>query len=122
LIEVLASVVVLLVGITAGVAALSGMSATEVRMRDSEKVNRLATQKLDEILALGNVESADTDGNFEDYNEPNYAWTLEVIPTGTENLTAVRVTVKASTNPEQKAEAEAASLIFVPPTTTGATN
>jgi hypothetical protein len=123
LVEVIASTLVLSVGIVAGLGALSSMSRLEVRMREAETMNRLAAQKLDEILAIGNVTTAATDGNFEDYGQPNYEWTLEVVPSGTENLDAIRVTVKPTTNADTAPEAQMSSLVFTSPNTTaGAAN
>jgi type II secretory pathway pseudopilin PulG len=123
LVEVVAATLVLLVGIVAGLGALSSMSNTEVRMREAETMNRLAAQKLDEILAVGNVTTAATDGNFDDYGVSGYEWQLEVVPTGTENLDAVRVKVKPENNADRKPEAEISSLVFTSPNTvTGGTN
>lgn len=124
MIEVLGAAVVLAVGIAGATGALAAMSNTEIRLRESEKMNRLAIQKMDELLALGNIETADTSGNFQDYNEPNYTWQLEVSPTGEEGLNAVRVIVENDRDSDRQPRGEVSTVVFTPSTstTTGGTN
>lgn len=116
--EALAAAVLVGVGVTAGMSAIGSMSQTEIRMRESEKLSRLAHSKLEEIMALGNATNTDTDGNFEEYGEPNYEFTVEVQPSGIDSLDTILVTTKKSNSDTTSQEGRATGLLFTPPETT----
>lgn len=116
--EALAAAVLVGVGVSAGMAAIGSMSTTEIRMRESEKLSRLAHMKLDEIVSLGNATNTDTDGTFEEYGEPNYEFNVEVTPSGVDSLDTVLVIAKKSGGDSTTQEARAAGLLFTPPETT----
>ena len=121
LVEVVVSVALLAIGIVVSLGSLSAMTKTEVKLRKTEEMNRLAVQKIEEVLAVGNAATAETSGTFDDYGYTGYEWSLEVAPSGTENLDTIRVTVtEASAN--SSAGVSVSSLLYTPPSTTGATN
>jgi len=121
LVEVVVSVALLAIGIVVALGSLSAMTKTEVKLRKTEEMNRLAVQKIEEVLAVGNATTAETSGTFDDYGYTGYEWSLEVAPSGTENLDTVRVTVtEASAN--SSSGVSVSSLLYTPPSTTGATN
>lgn len=121
LVEVVVSVALLAIGIVVSLGSLSAMTKTEVKLRKTEEMNRLAVQKIEEVLAVGNATTAETSGTFDDYGYTGYEWSLEVAPSGTENLDTIRVTVtEASAN--SSAGVSISSLLYTPPSTTGATN
>ena len=121
LVEVVVSVALLAIGIVVSLGSLSAMTKTEVKLRKTEEMNRLAVQKIDEVLAVGNATKAETSGTFDDYGYTGYEWSLEVAPSGTENLDTIRVTVtEASAN--SSAGVSVSSLLYTPPSTTGVTN
>lgn len=121
LVEVVVSVALLAIGIVVALGSLSAMTKTEVKLRKTEEMNRLAVQKIEEVLAVGNATTAETSGTFDDYGYTGYEWSLEVAPSGTENLDTVRVTVtEASAN--SSSGVSVSSLLHTPPSTTGATN
>lgn len=121
LVEVVVSVALLAIGIVVSLGSLSAMTKTEVKLRKTEEMNRLAVQKIEEVLAVGNATTAETSGTFDDYGYTGYEWSLEVAPSGTENLDTIRVTVtEASAN--FSAGVSVSSLLYTPPSTTGATN
>ncbi len=115
LVEVAVATALLGIGIAMALGALSKMTTTELRLRQVEKMNLLAVQKLHEVLALGDVNNQQTDGTFEDYGEPDYKWTLEVAPSGTENVDTVRLTVETSSGRTTDPSAEVSSLVFTSP-------
>lgn len=115
LIEVAVATALLGIGIALALGALSKMTTTELRLRQVEKMNLLAVQKLHEVLALGDVNNQQTDGTFEDYGEPDYKWTLEVAPSGTQNVDTVRLTVETSAGLTTDPSAEVSSLVFTSP-------
>ena len=121
IVEVVVSVALLAIGIVVSLGSLSAMTKTEVKLRKTEEMNRLAVQKIEEVLAVGNATTAETSGTFDDYGYTGYEWSLEVAPSGTENLDTIRVTVtEASAN--SSASVSVSSLLYTPPSTTGATN
>jgi prepilin-type N-terminal cleavage/methylation domain-containing protein len=121
LVEVVVSVALLAIGIVVALGSLSAMTKTEVKLRKTEEMNRLAVQKIEEVLAVGNATTAETSGTFDDYGYTGYEWSMEVAPSGTENLDTIRVTVtEASAN--SSAGVSVSSLLYTPPSTTGATN
>ena len=121
IVEVVVSVALLAIGIVVSLGSLSAMTKTEVKLRKTEEMNRLAVQKIEEVLAVGNATTAETSGTFDDYGYTGYEWSLEVAPSGTENLETIRVTVtEASAN--SSAGVSVSSLLYTPPSTTGATN
>ena len=121
LVEVVVSVALLAIGIVVSLGSLSAMTKTEVKLRKTEEMNRLAVQKIEEVLAVGNATKAETSGTFDDYGYTGYEWSLEVAPSGTENLDTIRVTVtEASAN--SSAGVSVSSLLYTPPSTTGVTN
>ena len=119
LVEVIVATALLGIGITMGFSALSSMTRTEIQIREKEKMNLLAVQKLNEVLAVGSVENQETEGSFDEYGEPNYEWTLESAATGTENLASVRIVVKTMNSKSTDPSASASSLVFTSPNTQG---
>lgn len=116
--EALAAAVLVGVGLTAAMGAIGSMSQTEIRMRESEKLSRLAHMKLDEVMALGNAANTDTDGTFEEYGEPDYEYTVEVTPSGVDSLDTILVKATHSGGDSRSQEAKAVGLLFTPPETT----
>lgn len=98
-----------------GMASLSSMTTTELRIRQIEKMNTLAVQKLHEVLAMGSVDTQQTDGTFEEYGDPDYQWKMEVAPSGTENLETVRITVETVAAKSTDPEVEVSGLVFTSP-------
>lgn len=115
LIEVMVATVLLGLGIAMGFSALSSMTTTELKIREKEKMNLLAVQKLDEIVAYGDIVNQQTDGDFADFGEPNYKWTMDTQPSGTENVVTVRVTVTTSQDKSTDPTSSASSLLFNSP-------
>lgn len=111
------AVALLGIGIVVSLACLSGMTKTEIRLKQSELMNRLAVQKMDEILAVGNVETAPNSGDFTDIGVDGIEWNLEVSPSDIENLQTVRVTVSETSN-SAVVGASVHSLLFTPPEAT----
>jgi prepilin-type N-terminal cleavage/methylation domain-containing protein len=115
LIEVLASLVILGVGITAALAGLSAIAKSEVRAREVETMHRLAMDKLNELRAVTDTFAAPDSGDFTDRDLVDYAWNLEVEATGIENLNAVTVIVERRSRAQGSPRAAATSLVFQAP-------
>jgi prepilin-type N-terminal cleavage/methylation domain-containing protein len=116
LIEVLASLVLLGVGIVSVLAAFSSIASSEARSREVEKMHRLAMVKYDEMRAITDTFSGSESGDFTDQGQPDYVWELEVEPTGIENLDAVTITVeKRGQGGDRQPTATVTSLVFQQP-------
>ena len=115
MIEVLVATVLLGLGITMGFSALSSMTRTELRVRQVEKMNLLAVQKLNEVIAYGNIANQQTDGSFSDFGDPDYKWTMDTTASGVDNVATVRITVQTSNNKTSEPSATASGLIFTSP-------
>lgn len=115
MIEVLVATVLLGLGITMGFSALSSMTRTELRVRQVEKMNLLAVQKLNEVIAYGNIANQQTDGSFSDSGDPDYKWRMDTTASGTDNVATVRITVETSNNKTSDPTASANGLIFTSP-------
>jgi len=115
MIEALASIMLLAVGIVAAMSALGGMTKADGGMRESERMQRLADEKLQELLATGDWEFS-TEGDFQDRNDSRYNWTATLEPSGIENLQVLAVTVSHA-NVRDDVGTQAYELIYVPPTT-----
>jgi hypothetical protein len=107
--------VLLGIGIVMGFGGLSSMTKTELRIRETEKMNLLAVQKLNEIVAFGNIANQQTDGNFSESGEPNYKWAMDTTPSGTDNVVTVRVTVTTAADKSTDPSTSASGLVFTSP-------
>lgn len=121
LIETLIAAAVVGIGIVGSISAIGSMTRTERRVRESALVRHLAIEKLDELIATGDLQYAPLDGDFTDRNLADWKWSVETEPADVENILIVRVRV---TTPEDD-EGEGYQLTTVryePPVATGAEN
>ncbi len=98
--------------------SLSALAKAESRARDSEAMQRLALDKLAELVATGQA-TTPQNGDFQDRNEARFSWNSDVIPSGIQDMNVVTVTVQSQSNPDQKQALD--QLIWAPPANTGAT-
>jgi prepilin-type N-terminal cleavage/methylation domain-containing protein len=127
LIEALASVIILGVGIASVLSGLGAVSRVEVRMKQVEAMTRLAQHKFDELVATSTTmtSGATQNGDFNDENNSQYLWSCDIQDTGVTNLEAVTVTVTLANDTSTTAPVgKVSTLLYVPPppsTTTSAT-
>jgi type II secretion system protein I len=117
LVEALASVALLAVGIVAAVGTLGRMANSEALLQEKERMARLADEKLQELIGTGDFQTV-TSGDFQERGENRYLWSAALEPTGIENLEVVTVTV-ARQDERGELESVASQLIFIPPVATG---
>lgn len=121
LLEAMAAVVLLGIGIVGAMSANAQVIRNEDRARLTERMQRLAQTKLAELVATGQA-STSTDGDFTDQNQPGVTWNLEVNSSGITNLNNATLTVQESGSANSY---RLDTVLFVPPettaTTTGAT-
>jgi prepilin-type N-terminal cleavage/methylation domain-containing protein len=121
LIEAMAAVVILGIGIVASMASFGTLANTEANARQTEKMLHLAQGKLAELVATGQTTS-NSNGDFTDQNEPTYTWDLQVSSSDITDLSTVTISVNQTNS--SKAPVKIDTLVYVPPpatTTTGAT-
>ncbi len=124
LIEALASVTILGLGIAAVVGGLGAVARTETRTRQIEAMTRLAQHKFDELVATSTSLGSSTiqNGDFSDQNNSDYSWSAQVEDTGITNLEALTVTVTPSSDTSSKAPTGIVTgLIYVAPAATTTT-
>ena len=113
----MAAVVLLGIGIVASMGANAQVIRTEDNARRTERMQRLAQDKLAELVATGQA-SASTQGDFADQNQPAVTWSLEVNSSGITNLNSVTLTIQADGSTKGY---RLDTVLFVPPATTSTT-
>jgi prepilin-type N-terminal cleavage/methylation domain-containing protein len=124
LIEALASVTILGLGIAAVLSGLGAMSKVESRMKRVEEMTRLAQHKFDELVATSTTMTAGSSqsGDFTDQNNSDYVWSCDIQDTGITNLEAVTVTVTMAKDTSPTAPVgKVSTLLYVPATSTSTT-
>lgn len=122
LVEALAALVLLGVGIAAVVTAQGSLGRTESRMQELQVMARLAESKLSELMATEAANVSDS-GDFTEEGDNDHEWEIIVDPSGIENVNAIRLIVRKTSGRTNDPEYELNTLQFVPPGdgTTGAT-
>jgi Tfp pilus assembly protein PilV len=113
LFEALAATVIVGLGIVAILGALGSLTNSQARAFERERMQRLAVQKYDELVATGEIQAAGLNGDFTEWNLNAYEWDAEVVPTGIENLEAVTVQVRR--RDDRGPIGSARGLVFIPP-------
>jgi type II secretory pathway pseudopilin PulG len=115
-VEALVSLVLAGGAIAALVTTIGETDKAEARTLQAEKLQRLAHQKLDEIIATQDFNSQG--GDFADQGQPNIQWTMTDDSTGVENLDQVIVTV---TQDESDSTAQTVQTLLYKAPQTGTT-
>lgn len=118
LVEVMVAAAVLAIGVVAALGALGTLTSVDGKSRDTDRMVRLANEKLQELRATGELDLAPQSGNYENTADSRFAWAVEVEPSEVENLEIVRVTVHPA-NQDESAGFTITTLRFVPPETGG---
>ncbi|MBX3117534.1 MAG: type II secretion system protein [Fimbriimonadaceae bacterium] len=117
LVEVLVSIALLGLGISACLGALAEMANGETRAERAEHLQMLAKRKLDEIIATAEYQQAPLDGDFEVEGYPDISWEASTEQSGVENLEIVRFTINGEGN---SISYSLTRLVFRQPVTTDA--
>ena len=117
LIEVVVASVLVAIGVAGALRAFGALTHAQATLQERDRMQRLAVSKYDELITTG-LSNAPSDGDFQDYNESRYKWTVDIEATGTENLQSVKVTV-VSTDPSDANQASVDGLVFTPPPPSG---
>ncbi len=114
LMEVLAAVVIVGIGIAAVMGGFGALTQTQRRIIERETIERLAQTKVKELAATREYESS-TEGDFSGEGLPDYTWTAATQESGVENLQHLNVTVTFGSS---DLTATADTLVFTPPAPT----
>jgi len=106
------AVVLVSLGIVAVFGGIAAMNRAEARARDADLLQSLAQQKMNEMGAVTDPRTAETSGDFGDRGYPDVTWSLEVQPSGAQDVDTVTIT--ATRGPVSEA---LTSLLCVPPDT-----
>lgn len=117
LVEVVAATAIAGVGIVAAIGTFGAMNAAMTRALETEKMQRIADEKFDEIVAMGEVPNTPLSGEVVG---TDFVWNAESATTQTENVTELIVTVRRSRGGDDR-EIEVRGLVFILPTSTGST-
>lgn len=120
LIEAMVTVALVAVGVVGVIGGFGALTASQTRAQESERMQRLAFQKYDELLATQGTTLTDLGGDFADQGQAGLKWEASVQPTGVENLDSITVTVSRM-NDSGGPLAQAEGLSFRPPAATGGT-
>lgn len=93
LVETLASVAVVAIGVTAALGALGYIAKADAKSKLREEGQRLAIQKIDELLATGDYQVTPNGGDFSEYGKSDWSWSAVLKPSGTEYVDRLGVTV-----------------------------
>ena len=118
LLEAMAAVVLLGIGVVAAMGANAQIIRNEDRARRIEQMQRLAQEKLAELIATGQA-TASTNGDFTDQNVSGMTWSLEINTSGITDLNSATLTVQGNGTTDDTYRLD--TLLYVPPTTTTTT-
>jgi len=122
LIESLASITILTIGIVAVISCLGAASRTESRIRQMTIMTDMARHEYDELIATNTSLSQSQSGDFTEENNTSYKWSADVEQTGVTNLVALTVTVSSATDTSANAvTGHVTGLLYQSPNTTTTT-
>jgi type II secretory pathway pseudopilin PulG len=113
LIEALAAVVILTAGIAGALNGFAALARAQARLHERQVAEELAYQKLDELIATGEVAQSGVDGDFSEEGRPEWRWSMASQPSGIDSLNTIRLEVRGPGAQEPAVRIDA--LWFVPP-------
>ncbi len=110
LIEVLVTIVLVSVAIVAVLGGIRSIGAANTRARTADLLQRLASEKMNDLKLMPDPSSGQNDGDFSDRGYGDVHWDVTVEASGATNVD--QVTVKASRG---RASQALTALVFVRP-------
>jgi type II secretory pathway pseudopilin PulG len=118
MIEALVSVALVGVAITAIMGAFGKFAHNQGIANQTEQMQRLAIEKYDELVGTGSLQAQSLNGDFSDWGNDQFVWDAAVDTTGTENLSALTVTVQPRDNPNETNKTSVNGLVYIQPQST----
>jgi Tfp pilus assembly protein PilV len=109
ILEVIVAAFLTAIAVTGLLSVLGNVSNAQARVYKSERMERAADEKLNELIATGDI-TVDGNGTFDDVDNADLSWSSTYEDTGTDNLAHVQVIVTKGTD-----TATADRLLFVKP-------
>ena len=100
-------------GVFGGIRA---MTKADIKARDTDLLQRLATEKVEDIRVNGDPNTYGTNGDFTDRGYPDITWTMETQTSSTTNVDQVIVTANKAGETQAITE-----FVYVPPVTGAST-
>jgi type II secretory pathway pseudopilin PulG len=119
LIEAVAAIGLVSIGVVSSLTGLAAIAKNDQALLERERMQKLAVQKYDEVIATGLIDTAELSGDFTDQNIDGFEWEATVEPSGEENLEVLTVTVN-KTGDAEGPQATMDGLVFRPPIQGGA--
>jgi prepilin-type N-terminal cleavage/methylation domain-containing protein len=113
LIETLVAVVLVTIGFVAVFGGISSLNRAEAHARETELLQRLAMEKINEIGPVIDPQSADTSGDFSDRGYSDITWKMDLEPSGADNVDTLTLTTTRGEDSQPLI-----TLLYIPPTTT----
>ena len=107
LVEALVAVILCGVGVVAAMQALASLQKTNINAVHSERLLRLATNKIEEIGVLSPVTETPTDGDFSDDGAPDASYNIDVQPGPVDGTFVVTITAS-----DQVAQQSLSTVVF----------
>ena len=92
LVEAMVAVILCGVGVVAAMQALASLQKTNINAVHSERLLRLAANKIEEIGVTSPVTETPTDGDFADDGAPDASYNIDVQPGAVEGTFVVTIT------------------------------
>jgi type II secretory pathway pseudopilin PulG len=92
LVEAMVAVILCGVGVVAAMQALASLQKTNINAVHSERLLRLASNKIEEIGVTSPVTETPTDGDFSDDGAPDASYNIDVQPGTIDGTYAVTIT------------------------------
>ncbi|HVT14148.1 MAG TPA: prepilin-type N-terminal cleavage/methylation domain-containing protein [Fimbriimonadaceae bacterium] len=118
LIEAMVSTVLVTVGLIALLGAYTNLTRNQNIAVQTERMQRLAVDKYQELVATEALQTQALNGDFSDRGEDSYLWEATVGETGVQNLSALTVTVTLRDSPDDKEKAVVNGVVYQQPQTT----
>jgi type II secretory pathway pseudopilin PulG len=115
-IEAVVSLALAGVGIAATLTGIGSLSHAQAIMLQTERMQRLASDKFHEILATQDFTTPN--GDFQDRNDNQDVWEMTVSTSSITNLSTLKVTVHPTGSDSQNDQTSVSGLVFQPPQTT----
>jgi prepilin-type N-terminal cleavage/methylation domain-containing protein len=116
LVEVIITTMIVAIAVTGVFGGIRALTAADVKARDADLLQRLASEKVEDIRVNGDPNTYGTNGDFTDRGYPDVSWTMEIQTVSTANVD--QLTVTAARAKESQAITE---FVYVPPATTTTT-
>jgi|GEM_PF-1494556 type II secretory pathway pseudopilin PulG len=118
LVEVLVTIVLVVVAVVGVFGGIRALTAADIKARDADLLQRLALEKFREFSSVTDPQTAEDTGDFTEQGYPNVNWSVEIEPSGAENIDQLTVTTTRSDGTNSQS---LSGLVYTPPPTTEAT-